>query len=894
MTGSGSDAGRLPVGTITFLRTDVEGSMAMTGRLGSRWDELNGRHLGLVRAAVTAHDGRVVRTEGDAVFAVFAEAGAAVAAAVDAQRALASEAWPDDAPIRVRMGLHSGEAHLAGDDYGGFDVNRAARVAAAGHGGQVLLSAPTASLVADRLPDGVRLIDLGEHRLRDVPRPERLSQLAIPGLPEAFPPVRTAGPVVGNLPDRLTSFLGRAAESATIGELLRTARLITITGPGGIGKTSLAVEAARDHAPDFPDGAWFVPLADVDDPAGVDEAIARSIGLYDGPERSAASALQPYVAERRLLVVLDNVEHLLDAAHRIAAIVRASPGSRFLVTSRAPLHVAGEHELPIAPLIGEGVALFLDRARAARPGWEPDGELEAVERICRLLDDLPLGIELAAARVSMLSPTVISDRLAQRLPLPGPGPRDAPARQRTLEGAVAWSHDLLDPERQRVFRVLGVFEGGFDLEEVEAVAGPTPPGGDRLDDLLELADRSLIVPAPSVPGRVRYRMLRTIQSYALARLAEAEDVAAVRRAHAEAYLALMDRATPELYTSRHAGWLDRVGPDMANLRAAVSRAIGDSDGELALRLLGPMWRFWQAFGATSEGRAVTELALAMPSAPTDGLIRAWAAGAAGSLAYWQADSRAAQRWYDEQLRLAEAAGDERCLADAWFNVLHVRFIAGRDAEAQYAAVAEAVARYEALGDERGAARAAMSRALIGVTVGRIEEAVEGLQAGLATFRRLDDMQYESMALATLGWMAFVRGDVVTAAALTADNLRTTIRMRDLATTTISLHTGMILGVMAGRFEEAALIAGAFDAACERFGVRPPADLERFIQGVYPHETIRAAIGPERYDAAYARGMTLGLEEAVDHILLIADAVAGGAPVTLPADLRLGIPEVGPA
>jgi predicted ATPase/class 3 adenylate cyclase len=866
----------LPVGTVTFLRTDVEGSMGLARRLGDAWDELNERHLAIIRRAIEAHGGRVVRTEGDAVFGVFPEAGAAVSAAVESQRGLATEAWPEDAPIRVRMGLHSGEAHRAGDDYGGFEVNRAARVAAAGHGGQILLSAATTTLVADRLPDGARLVDLGEHRLRDVPRPERLAQLSIVGLPDGFPPLRTGGPVTGVLPDRVTSFLGRNAELAAIRELLRTARLITITGPGGIGKTSLALEAARQGASDFPDGAWFVPLADVDDPEQVIAAIARGIGLYDGPERSAATALLPYVAERRLLLVLDNVEHLLEAAQRISTVVRASPGSRFVVTSRAPLHVAGEHELPIAPLVADGVALFVDRARAVRPGWEPGEDLAAVEDTCRLLDDLPLGIELAAARVSMLSPTVIRDRLAQRLPLPGAGPRDAPDRQRTLDGAVAWSHDLLDPERQRLLHVLAVFEGGFDLEEVEAVAGPGPNGPDRLDDLMELADRSLIVPAASIVGRVRYRMLRTIQSFALGRLAEAGEEVAVRHAHAEAYIALMARATPELYTSRHAGWLDRIGPEMANLRVAINGASERGEGELALRLLGPMWRFWQAFGATSEGRSVTEAALAMPSAPVSGVVRAWAAAAAGSLAYWQADTAAAGRWYEEQLRLAEAAGDERCVADAWFNVLHVRFIAGREVEAQNAAVEEAVARYEALGDERGAARAAMSRAFIGVTVGRVDDSVELLTEGLAAFRRLDDLQYESMALATLGWMAFVGGDLRTAASLTAANLRATLRMRDLATTTISLHTGMMLGVMAGEYEHAAIVAGAFDASCERFGVRPPADLERFIQGVYPYERIRDGLGPEAYDAAYERGTALSLEEAVAHVLTVAEAVERAA------------------
>ena len=264
MTDRPRDASALPVGTVTFLRTDVEGSMGLARSLGPRWDELNARHIGLIDAAIVAHGGTTVRTEGDAVFAVFPEAIAAVSAAADAQRTLAAEPWPADAAIRVRMGLHTGEAHRSGDDYGGFDVNRAARVAAVGHGGQIVLSETTAALVADALPAGASLLDLGAHPLRDVPRPERLHQLSIVGLSADFPPVRTAGRVTGNLPERLTSFLGRDADLAAIAQIAGTARLITLTGPGGIGKTSLAIEAARQLAPMHPDGAWFVALSEVD------------------------------------------------------------------------------------------------------------------------------------------------------------------------------------------------------------------------------------------------------------------------------------------------------------------------------------------------------------------------------------------------------------------------------------------------------------------------------------------------------------------------------------------------------------------------------------------------------------------------------------------------------
>ena len=349
MSDEGSGRG-LPTGTVTFLRTDVEGSMGLARSLGRAWDSVNSAHLATIASAVERHGGVVVRTEGDALFGAFGEAGAGASAASDAQRALHDGDWGVPGGLRVRMGLHSGEAHRAGDDYGGFDVSRAARIAAAGHGGQIVVSGATAALIADQLPPGTRLDDLGTHHLRDVPRPERLYQLSIEGLPSEFAPPRTAGAVVGNLPDRLTSFLGRDAELAAVAELARSARLITLTGTGGIGKTSLAIEVARQLAPEHPDGAWFVALADVTDPAEVPAAIAHGIGLFDGPERSAADALLPYVTTRSMVIVLDNVEQVLEAAEHVTAIVRASPATRVIVTSRAPLHVAGEHEVAVRPL----------------------------------------------------------------------------------------------------------------------------------------------------------------------------------------------------------------------------------------------------------------------------------------------------------------------------------------------------------------------------------------------------------------------------------------------------------------------------------------------------------------------------------------------------------------
>ena len=872
----------LPTGTVTFLRTDVEGSMALARTLGRAWDGVNTAHLAAIAAAVEGHGGVVVRTEGDALFGAFGEAGAGASAASAAQRALHERDWGVPGGLRVRMGLHSGEAHRAGDDYGGFEVSRAARIAAAGHGGQIVVSGTTAALIVDQLPQGTRLDDLGTHRLRDVPRPERLFQLTVDGLPSQFAKPRTAGVVAGNLPDRLTSFLGRDAELATIGEIAGTARLITLTGAGGIGKTSLAIEAARQLAPAHPDGAWFVPLADVTDPAEVPAAIAHGIGLFDGPQRPAVDALLPYVAARSMVIVLDNVEQVLEAADHITKIVRASPETRVIVTSRAPLHVVGEHEIAVRPLADGGVRLFAERAKAVRSGWEPGPDDRIIGEICALLDDLPLGIELAAARVAVLPLTVIRDRLAARLPLPGPGVRDVPGRQRTLDSAVAWSHDLLGPGQQRLLHELAVFEGGFDLDEVNAMSAAVDGPADRLDDLLQLADHSLIVGVPEVTGRARFRMLRTIQTFALARLADDGDEEAVRQRHAEAFLGLVRTEGARLNTSWHGAVLDRVGPEMANIRAAVRWAIDNEAGELALWLVANLWRFWNAFGLASEGRRVTEAALAMPSADGVSAARSWAAAAAGNLAYWQADPHGARVWYEQQIELAKATGDEAGVADGLFNLGHVAF--RDDGETVQLLFAEDVAqRYRDLGDIRSEARAAWAFAILAMGAGRADEAAELLERALPEFERLDDRQYHAMTVSSLGWVWFTRGDMPMATRYAIDGLLESHAMRDLGTTTISLHVGVLVAAILGRFEDAAELIGAFDASCERFGVRPPAALGEFIKTHDPFAATVEALSPEAYAAAYERGRRLSLDEAVAKVAELGDATAAMAPPSDAAD-----------
>ena len=865
----------LPTGTVTFLRTDVEGSMRLVRKLGAAWDAINAAHIDLLRAAVDGHDGVTVRTEGDAIFAVFPEAGAAVGAAIDGQRALESHAWPAGVEIRVRMGLHTGEAHLAGADYGGFEVNRAARIAAAGHGGQVVLSAATFELVADDLPPAVDARDLGTYVLRDVPRPERLYQLDVPGLRTDFPPLQAGRTSVGNLDQRSTTFVGRNDQIDEVRALLERARLVTLTGAGGSGKTSLAVEVARASQVDFADGVWFVPLATIEEAGDVLPLLARTIGLLDGSSRSAIETLPGFLSGRSMLLVLDNFEHVMPAAPVVHDVLRDSPASRVIATSRAPLHLIGEQTYPVRPLVvGEAArSLFVDRARAVRPAFDPGSDVQSIDDICRLVDGLPLGIELAAARVGLLTPAVIRDRLAAHRPLPGPGQRNAPERQRTLEGTVAWSYGLLDPPDQSLLATLSIFEDGFDPDEVAVVAADGGGSGDRLDDLITLADQNLIVPTTDSGQRSRFTMLTTIQAYALERLREAGLEAERRRLHAGAYLALLRAAEPHLNTSRHAEWLDRVTPESANLRAATRWAIDSGEADLALGLVGHQWRFWHANGQLVEGRTLTEAALAMPNAPTYGSTRAWAVAAAGSIAYWQLDSAGARRYYEQQVELAKAADDEACLTDAMFNLGHVMFVERVDDTEALAYLEDVVRRYGDLGDERGVARAEWARGVMALDAGRFEMAEELLRRGMTEFERLDDAQYQAMSAATLGWIRFVAGDVPEAVRLFIRSLLATYAMRDIGTTTISLHIGIVMASMTERFEDGAVVAGAFEALCERYGVRPPVGLDRFLRLEDSFKVLAASLDPEAYEAAFDRGRRLSLSEAVELVVDMGNQIA---------------------
>jgi len=890
----------LPTGTVTFLRTDVEGSMGLARRLGGAWDEVNADHLGIIRGAVQVHGGVTVRTEGDALFAAFPEAAAGARAAIDAQLALDRHAWPDGVDVRVRMGLHSGEAHLAGDDYGGFDVNRAARIAAIGHGGQIVLSGATQALVESSLPDGVRPRSLGRVALKDVPIPEHLYQLDVTGLPTTFPPLRVADASSTNLPVRLTSFVGRDQDLVELGALLDTARLVTLTGPGGIGKTSLAIELARSRE-GVPDGVWFVALDAIDDASQVGAVIARTLGLFDGTGGPAVEALPRFLADRSMVLVLDNFEHVLEAAGDVAMLLRASPGTRIVVASRSPLHLVGEQEYPVRPLpiraqdtssevdgTPASMQLFVDRARAVRPGWDSGPDTPIVAEICALLDGLPLGIELAAARTSLLPPAAIRDRLAAQLPLPGTGPRDAPARQRTLAATIEWSHDLLSPGERHVLHDLSVFQEGFDLEQAEHVvchdpSGPTTDDGDVLGRIISLADHSLIsrgvalhdAGALPLSSGVRFAMLRTVEGFAAAKLAEdrSHDTS-VHRRHAETFLALAQAAAARLQGSAQPLWLDRLGLEQANLRVALEWSISAGDTEIALGMVGALWRYWLLDGLLHEGAAWVERAFAMPGAerPTPGRLQAVAA--AGSIAYWRGQPLESLRLYEEEAELAARLDDPRMAADASFNLSAAYGVNG-DLERSRAASVDARRRFEALGDDRGVARVDWGFANLKQWEEGPAAAFPDLPPLLERTIELDDAQYVALVQGSLAWVTFSVGDMPQATAWAMKAMAGNYAIRDLAGTTISLPVGAVIALIAGRPGDAVALMGAFESLCERYGVRPPVPLRDLIGVADPLGQASALLTPDVVAEQLRIGRRMTIAEAVALTLEIGNGVAPG-------------------
>jgi predicted ATPase/class 3 adenylate cyclase len=725
----------LPSGTVTFMFTDIEGSTRLLTRFGSRYAEVLAEHQRLLRAAFDEHDGREVHTEGDAFFVAFTRAGDAIAAAVAAQRALASESWPEGVEVRVRIGVHTGVAAISMDDYVGLDVHRAARICSAGHGGQVLISSSTRELVADELAPDVALKDLGQHRLKDLGRPEHLFQVVAGGLPSDFPPLGAlpsgfhAGDGPPASPNRT---IGREDDVRAIADHLRVVgvRVLTLTGPGGVGKTRLALEAARALQSEFAAGARFVSLAALRRAEDVPAAIVQSLGIIPLSSESAGQAVTRYLSVKQLLLVIDNVEHLPAAARFVSELLDACPALTVLATSRERLALVGEQCYLVAPLAlprdekdGDAlarvpaVALFCERARAHDPGFRlGDANVTAVAEICRRVDGLPLAIELAAARCGLLSPGEIAERLDTALTALGAGARDAPARHQTLRATVDWSHDLLADGEKRCFARLSVFAGGATVEAAEKITGTD------LDTLDQLVAKSLLMRRQREGTPTRLGMLETIRAYATERMAAMADADAVRENHHRFYLALAQRHGAEraLMGTGRQEHLARLDADVDNLHVALAWAVARGDPEPALAMCAALGHYWRMRDRYADALEWIDRALRMPGADAHPALRINAL-CTKVRALWRL-GRGAER----PAILAEAEAIARALADPRIlaQVLLVRALESERPDVADALADEALDRATVAGDDWTSAQAVYAKAIAAPTITDLRERVD--------------------------------------------------------------------------------------------------------------------------------------------------------------------------
>lgn len=806
----------LPTGTVTFLFTDIEGSTRVIQDVGdSRYAQALADHGRILREVFEAGQGYVIETQGDAFLVSFHRARDAVLVAVAGQRALAAHAWPDSAKLQVRMGVHSGEPAPAGHGYVGLDVHRVARICATGYGGQILVSQATRHLVGDDLAEDIGFQNLGEHRLKDLTLPLRLYQVIVPDLPSDFPPPRSLNVVPNNLPIQLTTFIGREHEMVEVVHLLSTSRLLTLTGPGGGGKTRLALQGAAEALAEYSDGVWLVELATLSDPAFVPQAVATVLSVREQPGRSHTERLLEYFKDKKLLLILDNCEHVIGACAALAEeLLRASPGLRILGTSREALRIQGEVVYAVPSLSlpsrhhfsmddlkrSEAGRLFIERASLARPGFAlQDGDSELLAQVCRRLDGNPLAIELAASRVKVLSVRQIATRLDDMFHLLTEGGRTTLPRHQTLQAAIDWSYDLLTEQEKILFRRLSVFAGGWTLAAAEDVCtGDGIRVGSVLDLLAHLVEKSLVIADPQV-WEPRYRMLETIREYSRAKLAQSGDARRVHRGHLDWFLSLAEKAEPELRGQHQLEWLNRLDGEHDNFRVALKTSLAGAGAEESLRLAGALARLWYRRGHLIEGRMWLEAVLARSEASTP-LARAKALSGAGRLATRLSDYEAARAFDEESLRIFREMGDHRSTSESLHALARVAEVRG-DYTAARPLYEESLEIFRELGDRRGIAVALIDLGRVVHMLGEIALGQSLLEQSLAISRELDERLLTGATLHALGWAWKDRADYVTAWSLLEESVAILQQLGDEGYAALSVSGLAAIACSRGKYEE---------------------------------------------------------------------------------------------
>ena len=809
----------LPTGTVTLLFADIEASTRLLQQLGEHYTDLLDDFRELLRTIFDQCHGYEVDMQGDAFFVAFARATDAVSAAIAMQRALADHSWPEGVSVRIRIGLHTGEPLLTAEGYVGLDVHQAARIMNAGHGGQILLSQTTSHLVEQDLSDDVKLDDLGEHRFKDLGRPKRIFQLLLSDIPANFPPLKTLDAYANNLPVQHTPFIGREKEVEAVCDLLcrDDVRLLTLTGPGGTGKTRLALQAAAELCETFTGGVYFVNLAPISDPAFVVPTTAETLGIQEGADQTFLERLKENLRQKHVLLLLDNFEQVVSAAVQVVDLLAACLQLKVLVTSREVLHVRAEREFPVPalPLPNlqhlpdlaalshyTAVALFLQRAQAVKPDFQlTHANARAIAEICARLDGLPLAIELAAARIKLLPPQALLARIDQRLVMLTSASRDVPSRQQTLRNTIAWSYNMLDVQEQRLFRCLCVFVGGATLEAIEVISVAT--GEERgyiLDGLASLIDKSLLRQDEQEGEEPRFVLLETIREYGREVLAACGEMEATSQAHAMHYLTLAEGAELEWAGPQEGVWLAWWEREHDNLRAAMSWLLERGETEIALRLGAALWWLWEESGSYLEGWNFLERALE-GSEEVASTLRAKALWSAGNLASWLGRFEQGEALCQESLALFRAIGDTRGMGTALFHLAIVARLRGDFAAARslseesialnrkvghtklVAMVLEGMAEMDILQGEYARARPLMEESLIlsrssgnmsGIgysliwlatalfSQGDLVRARTAAEECLALSREIGSKPLEANVLVCLGEIAFYQGDMATA------------------------------------------------------------------------------------------------------------------------------------
>ncbi len=880
----------LPTGTVTFLFTDIQGSTRLLESLGDRYANLQTDYRQLLRDALREQGGQEIDTQGDAFFAVFPRARDAIAAALAVQRACKARAWPERATVRLRMGLHTGEPLGSEAGYVGMDVHRAARICAAAHGGQILLSQTTRDLVEHDLPKGISLRDLGTHRLKDLARPQRLFQVVAEDLPADFPLLKSLDVLPNNLPVQLTSFIGRERETAEAKRALSATRLLTLVGAGGSGKTRLALRVAADLVDRFPDGVWLVDVAPLSNPALVPQTVASVMRIPEDPKRPVTETLCDALHYKSLLLVLDNCEHVLVACAQLAhALLQSCPDLRVLATSREAMGIAGEAIWPVPTLAlpdpqraptperlaqNEAVGLFIDRARSVQPAFEfTHGNASAVAEVCRQLDGIPLAIELAAARTKVLSVEQIAARLDDRFRLLAAGSRTAPPRHQTLRAAMDWSHDLLSEREQTLLRRLSVFAGGFALEAVESICGGHGIHETEVLDLLtHLVDKSMVLVKETDGTEARYRLLETIRQYAAEKLAAYGELASIRTRHRDWFLAFSERVEPRLRETNQEVWLERLAAELDNLRAALEWCKTEGrDPEPGLRLAGALGLFWDVRGYYREARQWLEEMLAN-AVSTPGPIRAKALNWAGVMVYRQGDYRRVKALSEEALTLCRAHSDRRGAALALHYLGHIAQV-DRDFEQAAKLLQESVDLFRENGDKWGLAYSLNCLGDVARNQGANERAGALLEEAVALWRDLHHLWGMAMSLQNLGHVVLRQGDFRRAKEMFAEGLANAraVEAKPVVIYCIAGLAGATAGE--GRLQHAARLFGASQALFKAAGVSlEPADRADYERNL---ARVRAGLHEQMFSEAWTAGESMSFDEAVEF------ALSGLEPLRMP-------------